>query len=534
MKTLKVGTGGSRLALIQTRMVTEKLKRAFSDIPEMKDCQIREAVISASGDQNAGQEFPATRNPGSLYREIHEAVVKGEVDFAVHSAEDVPAGEDPETRLLALLPREDPADMLLFRKGEKLKYPKIIGVSREHRRRMVSFKYSKANYLNLSDNVETHIEKLVSGQCDALLFASAKFKRLGLAEDPRFQYQRLNPKEYHSNCPGACQGIVALEIRRDSPLAKHLEPLIWTSAQVAMDTERKLMEFIGGDRLDDLGILAEISMCRQPERKVDYDTFMARYRKKAEQGKVKSPCDMAKLPFLEMGRPPETLDMSKPYVSICCRLRHEGRFILERPGCYYEDIQETIVKLALTCLLRENEENRVVPDAIRNRFALALKTASRAQKKMKESQDRLVKMSGLLNALNGIDPASLGPDIFCQSGKIGFMTIESLMETHFSNMHWTIGNEKAAYEIGRFIRCEYELMEKMRRKAIETDEDFLASEKTFQERKPKTPDEMRVHELMMAYGAYLTDRQRGAATLDMVARLSEEEARRLLEQPENG
>ncbi|MBQ8708295.1 MAG: hypothetical protein IJ523_09440 [Succinivibrionaceae bacterium] len=87
---MKVGTRGSQLALIQTRLVTDKLKQAFDNIPELKNRPIKEKVIVTRGDEQSCLPDFDNLDPGLFTREIHKAVVMGEVDFAVHSAEDLP------------------------------------------------------------------------------------------------------------------------------------------------------------------------------------------------------------------------------------------------------------------------------------------------------------------------------------------------------------------------------------------------------------------------------------------------------------
>ena len=151
---------------------------------------------------------------------------------------------------MMLLPREDPADALIFRKDEIKSQPRIIDASSPLRRSQLSGRYPEACFVNLGGDLASRLEALASGQCDALTVAMAELKRLRLPEDPRFDCQRLAPDEV---CPAAGQGLIAFEIRRDNPLAKRLEPLIWASAQKAMDAERKLQQLIAVDRFDVAG-----------------------------------------------------------------------------------------------------------------------------------------------------------------------------------------------------------------------------------------------------------------------------------------
>ncbi|MBQ8708293.1 MAG: hydroxymethylbilane synthase [Succinivibrionaceae bacterium] len=534
MKTLKAGTRGSQLALIQTRLVTEKLKQAFADIPEMKDCLIEEKVISTKGDKNPRQMLAENREPGFFSREIHEAVIRGEVDFAVHSAKDLPAADDPETRLMSILPREDPADVLIFRKGEKKRRPKIIGTSSPRRQLMLSSRYPKAKFLNIRGNVATRLEKLASGQCDALALAAAGLKRLALDADPRFEFQRLNAEEY---IPAACQGIIALEIRRDSPLAKHLEPLIWTSAQMAMDTERKLMKLFKAGCQEAAGAYVEVSMRKQYPMAVEYDKFMAMRRQKLEkskdpgQGELMFPdADSPALPGT--GMTPQAADGAEPYVTISCFLRRGNKVMKDRAGCYYDNVQKTIDELALGCLLRQDENTRDAPEELRNRFALLEKMVRRAQSDLKNSAERLRDMLNMKDAFPQSHIDFLTPDIFGQSNKILPLTLEWHALQFFSGMKAESGKE-----IRDYIEYEYEIVEKMESRAIGI-KDFLATGKTRGDdevsgSEPENDEEKRIHEIMMAYAAYLIARKKGPAMLGIAARISEKDAQKLLEKIEN-
>ncbi|MBQ8708294.1 MAG: hypothetical protein IJ523_09435 [Succinivibrionaceae bacterium] len=524
MKTLIAGTWGNKIALIRTRLVTEKLKQAFGDIPEMKDCRIREKVIDATDEQSLGQSPSKSLSPEFVYSKLHEAVTRGEVDFAVLGGEELPAADAPETKLVAILPRQDPADMLIFRKGEKRKHPKIVYASSLRRLGIISRRYPKASFINLKGNVAARLEKLEGGQCDALIYGATELKWLGLDGDPRFDYLRLKPEE---NCPAPCQGIIALEIRRDSPLAKHLEPLAWTSAQLGMDTERKLVELLGVDRDDGVGIYAEISMRRDLGQPKEYDNFMIRHKENAEQ--QNNGADQNAERYSLTGWPPEMLDLAKPYFYVRYCLKLGDGVVTGSEGGNCENAQETLSRLALTYLLKQSEKNRAVSPGFRYRFALLQQITQNAKETIMKSVKRL---NGLMDKRHTIPQSffnSLTPADFCPRGGYLSMVIDGNVDQFIFTTRAMAENETR-----EFIKSECALMNYMYKRAIETGEDLFGPEKNpAPAREPKTFAEKRFHEIMMAFGAYRTDRHRATSALDLVVGISEEDARRRLETMKN-
>src|ERR1051326_6096864 len=111
MKTIRVGTRGSRLAITQTEATIQALRHL---IPEI---QFETVIIKTTGDQQSGVPFASVGTKGMFVKEIEEALLAGEIDFAVHSLKDMP-GELPAGLVLAATPeREDPRDALISNAG---------------------------------------------------------------------------------------------------------------------------------------------------------------------------------------------------------------------------------------------------------------------------------------------------------------------------------------------------------------------------------------------------------------------------------
>jgi len=114
---LRIGTRGSPLALVQAGEVRARLAAAHGLAPERIDVEI----IRTSGDMIRDRPLSEVGGKGLFTKEIEEALLAGRIDLAVHSAKDMPTVLPPGLVIAAVLPREDPSDVLISRKANSLR-----------------------------------------------------------------------------------------------------------------------------------------------------------------------------------------------------------------------------------------------------------------------------------------------------------------------------------------------------------------------------------------------------------------------------
>jgi hydroxymethylbilane synthase len=171
---LRLGTRGSTLALKQAEIAVQALMAHGG-----RACRI--VIVRTTGD--AVQDKPlATIGGKALFaKEIEDALLRGEIDFAVHSLKDLPADLPEGLRLAAVLPRESPYDALVLPSDAASVVPRRIGTGSVRRVAQVRRAWPQAEVLSLRGNVDTRIGRLDRGDFDALVLASAGLCRLGKA-----------------------------------------------------------------------------------------------------------------------------------------------------------------------------------------------------------------------------------------------------------------------------------------------------------------------------------------------------------------
>jgi hydroxymethylbilane synthase len=233
---LRLGTRGSPLALRQSGLIAAELERRGTTVELI--------TIRTSGDVATGS-LAAQGGKGLFVKEIEEALLRRQIDVAVHSLKDVPASLPQGLVLVATPPREDARDVLISAAGvglAALPAGTRVGTSSLRRRAQLLACRSDLGVVEMRGNVDTRLGKLASGQVDAILLAAAGLQRLGLFPAGLVA---LAPKVF---MPAIGQGILALEARADDP-AVHavLRPLDDPATRAAADAERAFLVAVGGD-----------------------------------------------------------------------------------------------------------------------------------------------------------------------------------------------------------------------------------------------------------------------------------------------
>ncbi|HMO59617.1 MAG TPA: hydroxymethylbilane synthase, partial [Roseiflexaceae bacterium] len=178
--TITIGTRASKLALAQTNLVRDALIAANPSL----DVAVQH--ITTRGDIILDRPLSAIGDKGLFVVEIEEAMRRGEVDLAVHSAKDLPS-ELPDDMVLAVFPgRVDPRDALISHNGRKLAelpHGATVGTSSLRRACQLRALRPDLQIRDLRGNVDTRLRKLHEGQYDAIVLAAAGLERLGLAAE---------------------------------------------------------------------------------------------------------------------------------------------------------------------------------------------------------------------------------------------------------------------------------------------------------------------------------------------------------------
>jgi hydroxymethylbilane synthase len=237
MMNVRLGTRGSRLALVQCEQVAAALRA--------HGARVEIVVIRTSGDRLAQVALADFGGKALFVKEIEEALLSGQVDVGVHSLKDMPASLPAGLVLAAFPTREDPADVLLTRgPGGWAGLPPgaRVGTSSLRRRALVLARRPDLRAEPIRGNVETRIEKLTAGACDATVLAAAGLRRLGL-EPPNLT--KLPVEEF---VPAVGQGVLAIEAREaDRELLELLRRLDDTRSRSEALAERTFLDRLGAD-----------------------------------------------------------------------------------------------------------------------------------------------------------------------------------------------------------------------------------------------------------------------------------------------
>ena len=236
---IRIGTRKSRLALIQTDLVRQKIEAAF---PE---AEIEIVEMSTKGDEQLDRSLTSFGGKGVFTQELEEALLKEDIDLAVHSAKDMPMEFPEGLGIGAVLPRADARDVLVTTGGvraEELAPGSVVGTSSLRRELQIREWNPLVQVKMLRGNVQTRIRKLKEGQYDAILLAAAGLERLGLTEEEGICLEYLDSERF---LPAAGQGILAVEAK-EGRMTEVLKAIHSPEAALELTAERSFLKAIGG------------------------------------------------------------------------------------------------------------------------------------------------------------------------------------------------------------------------------------------------------------------------------------------------
>jgi hydroxymethylbilane synthase len=254
LSELRLGTRGSQLALWQAREVAAR-------IIESGGPPCRVVVLKTSGDRL--QEVPLSEVGGKrlFVKEIEDALLRREIDLAVHSSKDMPVVLPEGLTIAGVLPREDPRDAVVLPGPSALSsiedlilhlgQSPQIATSSVRRTSQLTRLMPRANFAAIRGNLDTRLRKLDGGEHDALVVAAAGLRRLGFAT-------RISLALPCTACvPAPGQGIVAIETREDDERTRRTIGRIGDPvAGAALNAERSLVAALGGGCQTPIGALA--------------------------------------------------------------------------------------------------------------------------------------------------------------------------------------------------------------------------------------------------------------------------------------
>jgi hydroxymethylbilane synthase len=237
MKQIKIGTRGSKLALEQSAWVRKRIAEKHPDL------SIEVVRIKTTGDKITDVPLAQVGGKGLFVKEIEEALLRRDIDLAVHSMKDVPAELPSGLHLGAITEREDPRDVLISREGQRLKQLPTsarIGTSSLRRKAQLLAINPQWEIIPLRGNLDTRIRRLETAGLDAVIVAAAGVRRMGLEE------RVTEPLPFTIMLPAVGQGALGIECREKGGINELIAFLSHAESTMAVQGERAFLRRLGG------------------------------------------------------------------------------------------------------------------------------------------------------------------------------------------------------------------------------------------------------------------------------------------------
>lgn len=253
---LRLGTRGSLLARTQSQIIASAVEKAHPGL------RVELVIIKTTGDRIADRPLHDVGGKGLFTREIEQALLSGEVDFAVHSFKDVPVTMplvDASDLVIAAVPeREDARDVLASSTGGRiadLASDARVGTGSLRRRCQLLAQRPDLNVELIRGNIDTRLRKWRDGHYDAIVLAAAGLNRTGL-----FDHASMTVIEPIDMLPSPGQGALALQCRRqDAATQAVLAVLNHADTAECVAAERAVVAALEGDCHSPIAAFATIS-----------------------------------------------------------------------------------------------------------------------------------------------------------------------------------------------------------------------------------------------------------------------------------
>jgi hydroxymethylbilane synthase len=246
-----LGSRGSRLAILQAeeikKLLLEKFPKLFVDIK----------TISTEGDKDTDKPLSEFGGRGAFVTSLENALLEGKIDAAVHSLKDLPSNLPKGLTLCAAPLREDIRDVIVSKTGLNLKtlpQKSIIGTGSERRILQLKKLRPDFNFKNIRGNIETRLDKITSGEYDAVVIAAAAMKRLGMTS---LITEYINEENY---LPAPCQGAIGVEcLETNKHTLSVFSEIDDPKIRICVDAERTFISTLGMGCHAPVGAYGQIS-----------------------------------------------------------------------------------------------------------------------------------------------------------------------------------------------------------------------------------------------------------------------------------
>lgn len=244
---MRVGSRESRLAMRQTEIFLERMAEANPSV----GCEV--VGMKAIGDVDLGSRLDQMPTTGAFVRELDDAILRGAIDCSVNSLKDIPIDMDPRLTIAAMFPRDDPRDVILPCPLEELPEGAVVGTASVRRESVLREIRPDLEVRTLRGNIHTRLERLDSGDFDAIILAKAGLDRMGMDRPMHV----LDPSVF---VPATAQGIIAVECRKDDAGTREaLSRLDSRGSRIEAGAERGIMKLMGAGCSSPVGIHATAS-----------------------------------------------------------------------------------------------------------------------------------------------------------------------------------------------------------------------------------------------------------------------------------
>jgi len=247
--TLRIGTRASLLARTQSGDVADLIRARLGEDVELVD-------VSTEGDVSTAS-LASLGGTGVFVSALRDALLRGDVDVAVHSLKDLPTTPQDGIALAAIPTREDPRDAIVARDGltlGELPAGSRVGTGSPRRAAQLHALGLGLEIVDIRGNVDTRLRKVASGEYDAVVLARAGLARLGRADEIT---ETLDPLQM---LPAPGQGALAVECRADDVdlVARLREALDDPHTRAAVEAERTLLATLEAGCAAPVGALADV------------------------------------------------------------------------------------------------------------------------------------------------------------------------------------------------------------------------------------------------------------------------------------
>lgn len=250
MKTIKIGSRQSQLAMWQTKFVVEELKR------QCPQYEYEIVPIKTKGDKILDVALAKIGDKGLFTKELEIAILNKEVDFAVHSMKDLPTTIPAGLQISAITKRHDPRDVIISKKNKTLSQLPLgakVGTSSLRRRAQLLNYRPDLNLQDLRGNLNTRLKRMETEDFDAIILAAAGVERLG------WQNKIAEKLDFSICLPAVGQGALGIETRENDGEIIALTSLLDDSAtRCCVGAERALLKSLEGGCQIPIGALATI------------------------------------------------------------------------------------------------------------------------------------------------------------------------------------------------------------------------------------------------------------------------------------